>query len=139
MKIDPKFFREIKRQFLNRNLIETNQDWPNDINRALKYINENLFSHDLDVSFMRKQCNIPQKNFSGIFKYFIGYTPSSYIKSKRIECAKIILEEAPELLPIDTVSMEIGYRHLTTFHSAFKDKTNFTPKNFAILSKKKSK
>jgi len=125
--------RSIKKQFLKMNVKTPDESWPNDIQRALNCINENLFDYEFSINVMRKMCNIPQNNFSGRFKYFVNYTPVSYLKRKRIECAIVILNNADIKISINSIALEVGYRYVSTFSSAFKDVTNESPSDFQKL------
>lgn len=129
MKNDKEYCQEVKSKFINENVEEPEESWPNDIQRALKFLNENLFKHEISIEMMRKECIIPQNNFSGRFKYYVGYTPATYLKRKRIECAAIIIDSI-DFISINTIALEVGSRFASTFSSAFKDIIGESPSGY---------
>ena len=130
MKRERELCRSIKKKFLKMNVKTPEDSWPNDIERALNCINENLFDYEFSINSMRKMCNIPQNNFSGRFKYFVNYIPVSYLKIKRIECAIEILNKGDSLISISSLALEVGYKYASTFSTAFKDITGESPSIF---------
>lgn len=124
MKNEQELCRKVKMQFLKKNVKKPEDSLPNDIQRALNNINNNLFDTEFSIDRMRKICNIPQNNFSGRFKYFVNHTPVSYLKMKRIECAIKILKKNDETISINRIAFEVGYRYVSTFSSAFRDITD---------------
>lgn len=84
-------YRYGKNIYCTEKIKQPEDKWPNDILRALKCLNENLFNQGFTVTKMRQMCNIPQKNFSSRFKFYVGYTPVSYLKYHRIQCAKELI------------------------------------------------
>ena len=130
MEREKELCRSIKKQFLKMNVKTPEESWPNDIQRALNCINENIFDYEFSINSMRKMCKIPQNNFSGRFKYFVNYTPVSYLKTKRIECAIEILNKVDSLLSISSLALEVGYKYASTFSTAFKNITGESPTRF---------
>lgn len=113
------------------------EKWPNDIVRALKCLNKNLFDQGFTISKMRQMCNIPQKNFSSRFKYYVGYTPASYIKYHRIQCSKELIHHIDGDFSISDLAFEVGYEYPSTFSNAFKNIIGLSPKEYWNFYKKK--
>lgn len=62
---------------------------------------------------------------SRIFKKEIGVSISSYIIQKRVEEAKRLLSQSN--LPINTVSIYVGYSNFSYFTKMFKENTGYSP------------
>lgn len=130
-------YRDGKIIFGTEKLKQPEEKWPNDIVRALKCLNKNLFAHGFTVAKMRQMCNIPQKNFSSRFKYFVGYTPASYIKYHRIQCSKELIHQIDGDFSISDLAFEVGYEYPSTFSNAFKNIIGLSPKEYWNFYKKK--
>lgn len=62
---------------------------------------------------------------SRIFKKEKGISISNYIIQKRVEEAKKLLTQST--LPINTVSLYVGYSNFSYFTKMFKDNTGYAP------------
>lgn len=62
---------------------------------------------------------------SRIFKKEVGVSISSYILQKRVEEAKKLLSQSN--LPINTVSIYVGYSNFSYFTKMFKENTGYSP------------
>ncbi len=62
---------------------------------------------------------------SRIFKEELGISISSYILQKRVEEAKKLLSQSD--LPINTVSIYVGYSNFSYFTKMFKENTGYSP------------
>ena len=71
---------------------------------------------------------------SRIFKKEKGISISSYILQKRVEEAKKLLVQSN--LPINTVSLYIGYSNFSYFTKMFKENTGYTPLEYRRQAKK---
>lgn len=129
--------REIKNIYGKEKVLQPEEKWPNDVLRALKCLNEHLFDHGFTIAKMRQMCNIPQKNFSSRFKYYVGYTPASYLKFHRIQCAKELILHNDSNFSMSGLAFEVGYDYPSTFSVAFKDIVGHSPKEYWIFYKKK--
>lgn len=130
-------YMDCKNIYGTENLKHPEETWPNDIKRALKCLNENLFNHGFTVAMMRQMCNIPQKNFSSRFKYYVGYTPASYLKYHRIQCSKELIHQIDGEFSMSHLAFEVGYEYPSTFSNAFKNIIGLSPKEYWIFRKKK--
>lgn len=130
-------YRDIKKLYSKNYVIQPDEKWPNDIIRALKCLNENLFDQGFNVANMRKMCRIPQKNFSTRFKYYVGYTPASYLKYHRIQCAREFIHHSKDIFSIGQIAFEVGYEYPSTFSNAFKSMIGSSPKEYWYFQKKK--
>lgn len=116
---------------------EPEEKWPNDVIRALQCLNENLFNRGFTVAEMRNACNIPQKNFSSRFKYYVGYSPASYLKYHRIQCSKELIHHIDGVFSMSDLAFEVGYEYPSTFSNAFKSIIGLSPKEYWKFYKKK--
>jgi len=123
--------------YASKKLKKPDKRWPNDIYRALECLNENLFNQDFTVSKMRLMCNIPQKNFSSRFKFYVGITPVSYLKYHRIQCSKELIHLINADFSVSNLAFEVGYGYPSTFSNAFKNIVGQTPKEYWNYYKKK--
>lgn len=126
-----------KKIYASEKLKTPDKKWPNDIYRALKCLNENLFKLDFTVSKMRLMCNIPQKNFSSRFKFYVGFTPVSYLKYHRIQCSKELIQIINVDFSVSNLAFEVGYEYPSTFSNAFKNLIAQSPKEYWNYYKKK--
>ena len=60
-----------------------------------------------------------------IFKKEVGISISAYILQKRVEEARNLLVHSD--LPINTVSIYVGYSNFSYFTKMFKDNTGYSP------------
>ena len=104
-----------------RSIIKPNHEWPDDVNRALSWIEQNLFCPNYSVEKMMLECNIASKNFSSKFRFYIGETPVTYIKNQRLKMA-IKLMQQEELMgeSLGMIAMVVGYENPSSFNKAFK-------------------
>lgn len=65
---------------------------------------------------------------SRIFKKETGVSISSYILQKRVEEAKKLLAQSN--LPINTVSIYVGYSNFSYFTKMFKENTGYSPLDY---------
>ena len=129
-------YGEVKILYRRNKVKQPLDKWPNDVARALKCLNENIFNQGVTVAYMRKVCYITQKNFSSRFRYYVGYTPASYLKYHRIHCSAELIHHTKDLFSISQIAFEVGYEYPSTFCNAFTSIMGSSPKNFMIFQKK---
>lgn len=71
---------------------------------------------------------------SRIFKKEKGISISTYILKKRVDEAKKLLVQSN--LPINTVSLYVGYSNFSYFTKMFKENTGYTPLEYRRKVKK---
>lgn len=96
---------------------------------ALKrhYKNSNAIQLTLD------QANIPERTLKRRFKAATGSTLIDYLQNIRIEAAKRQLEQTQ--LPVDDISIDIGYEDASFFRRLFKRRTGLTPSQYRRMFK----
>jgi AraC family transcriptional activator of pobA len=100
---------------------------------VLEYIDEN-FRYDVDLRKLAQNIGYSYERFRHIFKEQTGYSPCDYINSKRIDMAKMLIENEPEL-SMTYVAYECGFPSSSHFSNAFKKKMGETP--FAYKKRQK--
>lgn len=99
-------------------------DIPYRIKETINYINEHL-CEKIEVNDLAEITNWKTHHYIRVFTKFIGVTPYQYILNRRIEKAKILLQD--ESISITAVSYELGFLSYSNFIHAFKKTTNCTP------------
>lgn len=103
------------------------EDYSEDIENAISYIHENLFS-DISIEDIAKKCGLSASRFKAKFKEQMGVTPHSYINALKIDSAKVYLKD--ESLSITDISYRLNYSSSNHFASVFKKYTGCTPTEF---------
>ena len=130
-------YRLIREQYAASRLREPSRSYPEEVNRALGCMNQNLLEMGFDVAAMRKECRISNHNFSTRFRYFIGSTPLRYLLNHRIECARQMILQASVANTLSEIAFEVGFAYPSTFSIAFKKYTGYTPYEYRSYYKKK--
>ena len=100
---------------------------------VLEYIDEN-FRYDIDLRKLAQNIGYSYERFRHIFKEQTGESPCDCILSKRIDMAKMLIENEPDL-SLTYVAYECGFPSSSHFTNAFKKKTGETP--FAYKKRKR--
>lgn len=66
-----------------------------------------------------------------MFKQIYGVTPRQYLRDLRISKAKELLKKG---CPVTRVCYEVGYKSLSTFSSAFKRGTGYSPREYQKIN-----
>ena len=103
-------------------------EWPNEVQRAVRYIHEHLFHPVLSIRRVKEQCRINGSHFSTIFSHYLGQTPKQYIQKHRLEAAKRLLDDQSlQKLSITQIALSLGYSGKGTFNHAFRKQEGITP------------
>ena len=95
----------------------------------------------IDLHFKEKSClaeaiaksRLTSRRFNDVFKLRYGTTPNRYIISKKLECAKQLLDVG--YLPIAEVADMAGFTDVYYFSKQFKLETGITPGNYKKYGK----
>lgn len=106
------------------------------INQIIKYINNNLAS-SLTLTELAGKFHLHPNHFIRFFKSKTGVTPVRYIKTKRMETAKYLLDNTN--LSITEIAEKIGEGNITVFSKQFKNHYALSPRKYRefFLSTKK--
>jgi AraC-like DNA-binding protein len=97
------------------------------ITRAVKYINENIFS-DIGIDEIAAYISISKYHFCRCFKAAMGITVMEYILKTRIMLAKRMLEEGE--LSVSEISSRCAFSSVSYFCRVFKLETGLSPREY---------
>lgn len=95
---------------------------------AMEYINNNL-SEDISLNEIADKVGLSPNYFSTIFKEATSASIWSYLTSKRISWAMLLMNENPDHKIID-IATQCGFNNTANFNKAFKKHTGLTPSEF---------
>ena len=84
------------------------------------------YAQDLKLTDVAAIVHLHPNYFSALFRQRLGLTFRDYLRGVRIEAAIRLIEEAK--LPLDEISVKVGYSDTAHFFRAFKSVTGTTPK-----------
>jgi transcriptional regulator GlxA family with amidase domain len=90
----------------------------------LDWIELNL-NREINIAVLAEKCAMSERNFARSFKIDIGFSPMQYIARRRLEGAKLLLEEGTQSL--ESVARINGFVTLSRFSKAFKEVFHTTP------------
>jgi AraC-like DNA-binding protein len=87
------------------------------------------YSRELDVAALAREAHASAAHFSRSFKRAFGETPHAYLKRRRIERAMELLRGTD--LSVTEISLEVGFRSLGSFSTAFRELVGDPPSAYA--------
>lgn len=105
----------------------------NVFDNLLKHINENI-GETFSISSLAEKCFLSPNHFIKRFKILTGQTPASYVKRRKIETAKRLLENSD--LDISEIAEKIGIYDVSYFCKLFKSFYEKSPKEYRTYYKK---
>jgi len=114
-------------------LPEPDSEWPDEVRTAVKFIHNYLFEQRLTVQWMKMQCRIKGKNFSGTFKFYVGKSIQGYWLGYRIEMAKELFKEEENKgakILLAEYALLLGFRSPSAFSMTFKKYAGCTPSEY---------
>jgi AraC-like DNA-binding protein len=87
------------------------------------------YSRELDVAALAREAHASAAHFGRSFKRAFGETPHAYLKRRRIERAMELLRETD--LSVTEISLEVGFRSLGSFGTAFHELVGDPPGVYA--------
>lgn len=97
------------------------------LEKALLYIDQH-FRESIDQKALAQRCGMTPFRFSRLFKEVNGTGFMDYILSKRMECAKDMLDNSQ--MPITSIGYEVGFKDPSYFARAFKQCVGCTPSEY---------
>lgn len=101
---------------------------------SLEYISLHYCDGSISVNSVAEKMKISASYFSKMFNEAMGYTFPEYVNHLRLEKAKELLQEYPEL-SINDISTTVGYSSSSYFTTSFKKKYGVSPSKIRILHK----
>jgi len=111
--------RPIKKNEIYLNTTETN------LKRVLENVMLNNFQYSLKIEEFAKLSGRSLSKFKRDFKEVYNTTPSRWLKAKRLEYAKILLQKGD--LNINQICFESGFMNCSHFIQSFKERYKQTP------------
>ena len=96
--------------------------------RAKDLIDRRYADH-LDVAALAREAHASPAHFARSFKRAFGETPHRYLLQRRVERAKELLRRSD--LSVTEASLEVGFRSLGSFSTAFRELVGESPSNYA--------
>jgi AraC-like DNA-binding protein len=84
---------------------------------------------DLTLQKLAAQLDLPEKELSLLINQKIGKHFFDFINEYRIEDAKMLLKNQPQLTVLE-ILYEVGFNSKSSFYTAFKKETNITPSDY---------
>jgi AraC-like DNA-binding protein len=100
----------------------------NILSPAIKYLEENYASCELNNSALAELCHISEVYFRKIFAQQMGITPKQYILDIRIGRAKQLLGSLN--ISVSQIAEQCGFSSVYHFCRAFRKMTGFTPTEY---------
>ena len=99
------------------------------IQKAIDYIEENL-KNDISIGQVAAAIGYSEYHFLRIFKRFVGLTPASYIRKRRISEIVGSMENESGSRPISDIAFEYGFNSKENFIRAFKAEHHILPTEY---------
>ena len=109
-----------------RNTIYGNESQINTVIFIRNYI-ETHFEENLILDYLTQMQPVSKYHLLRLFKKYYGQTPRQYLIDKRIEKAKVYLENG---MSVTETCFAVGFESLGSFSALFKTKTGKTPSTF---------
>jgi AraC-like DNA-binding protein len=107
---------------------------------AAKIFIDNNYHEPINLQQISKQACFSSFHFHRLFSRIYGRTPHHYLTYKRLQHAKMLLQE--EGISIQDVCNNVGFESLASFSILFRKRNGFAPqyyRNLAFLKKKLAK
>ena len=97
--------------------------------RCKEYIDENICDTELRVGELAKMCGVSEVYFRREFKKYYGASPLEYIKNRRIEIAKGLLQTG--ICNVTETAFQSGFESVSYFSYEFRRSTGMSPSEYA--------
>ena len=96
---------------------------PRELQHVIEFIDANLGA-ELSVASLAKQASINPSTFAKLFKASVGASPYSFVMSRRLQRAEILLKGESSL---SEIALSVGFASQSHFTEAFRRRTGRTP------------
>lgn len=114
-------------------IFSTNEQQHNGLKAVVRFIAENISNPELSNTMLAKKICISEVYLRKLFATHYNTSPKQYILECRIKKAKQLLIDTP--FSITAIATECGFQSLYHFCRIFKERTGFTPSQFARQNK----
>ena len=90
------------------------------------------FHTNLSSETVAEMLNFSYSKFRKVFKQFTGFAPNQYIMELKILKAKELLTQTK--LPVKEIAYVVGFDNTDYFCTFFKNKTNYSPKEYRCFT-----
>jgi len=98
---------------------------------------ESNYYYDLKISEYAEIANRSTATFRREFEKHYRTTPGKWLTNKRLEKAKLLLQTSD--MAVSDITYDCGFKNISHFSRIFKDKFKFSPSDFRLRQKKKTK
>ena len=98
------------------------------LRQVLEYI-EHTLGQPIKLRELAALAGISARHFERAFRQSTGSSPHAYVMERRLHMARDLLINQPEL-PIEQITLRLGFSSGSHFSSAFRRRTGLTPTNF---------
>ncbi len=96
--------------------------------KSKRYIDENICDSSLRIGELAKMCGISEVHFRSEFKKIYGSSPLDYIKKRRIEMAKGLLQTG--MCSVTETAIQSGFDSVSYFSYEFRRLTGMSPSEY---------
>jgi AraC-like DNA-binding protein len=83
------------------------------------------FADDFGVDGLAEMAHLAPTYFAARFRDVVGVPPMTYVRDRRLEQARLLLERTSH--PVKVVAWSVGYSDVSHFNRAFKRAAGMTP------------
>ena len=91
------------------------------------------FAEECSLTGLAKMACLAPTYFAARFRQVIGVAPMTYVRDRRLEQARLLLERTNH--PVKVVAWSVGYANVSHFDRAFRRATGLTPAAFRSQTK----
>ncbi|HEX2539496.1 MAG TPA: AraC family transcriptional regulator [Caldimonas sp.] len=103
---------------------------PRQLQEVIAFIDANLGAN-LSLASMSRQLSMSASTFARLFKGSTGETPHSFVLSRRVKRAELLLGGD---LPLSEIALSVGFASQSHFTEAFRRRTGRTPSRARVRS-----
>ena len=93
----------------------------------INWIEDNL-SSDISIEKLSAMCGMSARNFTRSFKAEMNISPVKYVKRRRLECSKHLLEATD--MPLGGLAKALGFMSADRYAKAFKESFDLSPTDY---------
>lgn len=114
--------------FLRLMALEPQSDAPDETTRRILTVRrwiDRHFAEPCSMVGLAKMAHLAPTYFSARFRKVVGVPPITYVRDRRLEQARLLLERTSQ--PVKVVAWSVGFSDVSHFNHAFKQVTRLTP------------